>query len=244
MKSRKPIIGITLDSAIDSEKNKYSLFPWYALRKNYSDCVIKAGGVPIMIPYTSESIDEIIDVIDGLIIPGGDEDIHPQFYNEEITSSKVKTNNGRAGFELKLLKRALERDMPFLGICNGMQILNVACGGSLIQHIPDYHSSNINHEQPVPKDVPSHLININTGTILAGLAANNLQTNVNSTHHQAVKDLGRNLIVSAVAPDGIVEAIESTVHNYAIGVQWHPEYLNSDLDFNLFKNLVRFSNTF
>jgi putative glutamine amidotransferase len=76
MKSRKPIIGITLDSAIDSEKNKYSVHPWYALRKNYANCVIKAGGIPVMLPYDPESVGEIIDMIDALIIPGGDEDIH------------------------------------------------------------------------------------------------------------------------------------------------------------------------
>jgi putative glutamine amidotransferase len=241
MKSRKPIIGITLDSAIDSEKNKYSVFPWYALRKNYADCVIKAGGIPIMLPYDPESVDEIIDMIDALIIPGGDEDIHPKFYDEEITSDKVKTNEMRASFELKLMKQVLEKDMPFLGICNGMQILNVACGGSLIQHIPDYHSSDINHEQPSPKHVASHLINIKSGTKLASIANNNLETEVNSTHHQAVKSLGRDLIISAIAPDGIIEAIESKVHKYVIGVEWHPEYLNSELDFNLFRNLVEIS---
>jgi len=244
MKSRRPVIGITLDSANDSEKYKYSAFPWYALRKNYVDCVIKAGGIPVLIPYTSESTDEIIDIIDGLIIPGGDEDINPRFYNEKISSDKVKTNDERAGFELELVKQVLERNIPYLGICNGMQLLNVVCDGTLIQHIPEYIASDINHEQPAPKHIPTHLINISPGTILAGLASNNLQTNVNSTHHQAVKDLGKGLIVSATAPDGIIEAIESKAHKYAIGVEWHPEYLNSELDFNLFKSLVEVSALF
>jgi putative glutamine amidotransferase len=244
MKSKRPVIGITLDSASDSEKYKYAAFPWYALRENYVDCVIKAGGIPILIPYALESIDEIINIIDGLIIPGGDEDINPQFYNEKISSNKVKVNDTRASFEIELLKRVLAENIPYLGICNGMQLLNVLCGGTLIQHIPDYIASDINHEQPAPKYVPTHLININPGTILASLAGNNLQTDVNSTHHQAVKDLGHGLIISATAPDGIIEAIESKVHKYAVGVEWHPEYLNSELDFNLFKCLVRVSSIF
>ena len=238
MKPRKPIIGITLDSAIDSEKNKYSAFPWYALRKNYVDCVTLAGGIPVLLPHDLKALDEVVSIIDALIVPGGDEDINPRFYSEEIISSKVKTNDVRAEFEIELVRRVLEQDIPFLGICNGMQILNVVCGGSLIQHIPDYHKSDINHEQSAPKHIPSHPINIMQGTKLANIAKGSLKAEVNSTHHQAVKDLGRGLTVSATAPDGIIEAIESLNHRFAIGVEWHPEYLNSELDLNLFKKLV------
>ena len=238
MKFKKPIIGITIDSANDSDNYRYSAFPWYALRRNYADCVIKAGGIPIMLPYNLESIDEITDYIDALIVPGGDEDINPRFYNEEITSSKVKTNDLRAEFEIELVKRALEKNMPFLGICNGMQILNVVSGGTLIQHIPDHHESDINHEQPVPKDIPSHSIDISPGTRLARIAGDNLKARVNSTHHQGVKELGEGLVISAIAQDGIIEAVESNSHKYALGIQWHSEYLNSELDFNLFKSLI------
>jgi putative glutamine amidotransferase len=234
---RKPIIGITLDSAKDSDKTKYSLFPWYALRQNYCDSVIKAGGIPILLPYNHEAIDDMLGVIDGLIMPGGDEDINPKFYNQQILSDKVKVNDQRANFEFKLLKEALSRDIPFLGICGGMQMLNVVCGGDLIQHIPDYIESEINHEQPHPKDIPSHSINIKLDTLLARIA-NSYEWMVNSTHHQAVCSVGQGLIVSATASDNIIEAIESQNHRFVVGVEWHPEYLNTELDLNLFKNLI------
>ncbi len=288
-KVQKPVIGITLDLAQNSEKYRYASFPWYALRQNYADSVVKAGGVPLMIPY-SEDYDRILDLIDGLIIPGGDEDINPAMYGQEITSNRVKPNDARGTFEFKLLQKALERDMPFLGICNGMQLLNVVLGGTLIQDIPDYFASRhedgvilpihrlnqangfqseaaetymkyvrkdesckirldhlkmgigiINHEQPAPKHIPSHIITIKPNTILAELAAGDTEFMVNSTHHQAVGKLGDGLIASAIAPDGIIEAIESTKHKFAVGVEWHPEYLLSGLDLKLFTMLVSYT---
>lgn len=237
--TKKPVIGITLDFVNDSAKYKYSIFPWYALRQNYADCIVKAGGIPIMLPYNYEAIDDMLDFIDGLMIPGSDEDIHPRFYGQQLTASRVTTQGQRAAFEIAITKKALDRNLPFLGICNGMQILNVACGGDLMQEITErVTSSNIIHEQPHPKNIPSHAINIKPGTILASLASNSLEAQVNSTHHQAVDRIGAGLIVSANAPDGVVEAIESTMHNFVLGVEWHPEYLNSDLDLNVFKKLV------
>ena len=239
---KKPVIGITLDLTRNSEKYKYASSPWYALRKNYADSILEAGGIPIMVTYSHDSIDTILKLIDGLVIPGGDEDIDPKFYNQQIISDKVRTNNERAEFELALTKRALAKNLPFLGICGGMQVLNVALGGSLIQHIPDYLQSEINHEQPPPKDIPSHPIIIKPQTILSKLADGHDEIMVNSTHHQAVDKVGNGLIVSAVAPDSIIEAIESPNHKFVIGVEWHPEYLNSNnLDFNLFKGLINVS---
>lgn len=234
---KNPVIGITLDLVSDSEKYKYARFPWYALRQNYANSVIKAGGIPVMIPYQMGAIDDILNMIDGLIIPGGDEDINPKFYGQTVQSDKVKTNDERGLFELTLLQKALEVDKPFLGICNGMQLLNVVLGGTLIQHIPDFAPSDINHEQPDPKDVPSHLIHIKEGTMLASLSTQK-ELLVNSTHHQGIDKLGDGLVASAIAPDGIIEAIESSRHKFALGALWHPEYLNSELDMNLFSALI------
>ncbi|MGI4775504.1 MAG: gamma-glutamyl-gamma-aminobutyrate hydrolase family protein [Janthinobacterium lividum] len=236
-KIRKPIIGITLDLAKNSDQYMYSIFPWYAVRQNYADCIIKAGGLAIMIPYDPNSIDEIADLIDGLLIPGGDGDVNPKFYGHQIISDRVKVNDQRASFELELAKNVMERNMPLLGICNGMQVLNVACGGTLIQNIPDYIESSINHEQSAPKHIPSHSIDIKPNTILASMTDYNEHL-VNSTHHQAIGEVSEHLIVSATAPDGIIEALESPNHEFVLGVEWHPEYLNSDLDFELFKRLV------
>ena len=239
--NKKPVIGISLDFVEKNDKHKYSLFPWYAIRQNYADSIMQVGGVPIMIPYQHDNIDNILEIIDGLIIPGGHEDINPKFYNQEITSDKITTNDTRASFEFALLKKALERNMPFLGICNGMQLLNIVLGGDLIQDIQDHFQNKgiINHEQPHPKYVPSHSITIKPGTILSKISGELKEADVNSTHHQAIGNIGEGLIISAYAEDGIVEAIESLNHKFAIGVEWHPEYLNqNNIDLALFKALI------
>ena len=233
---KKPIIGITLDLASNTGKYSYAWRPWYALRRDYSDIITKAGGIPIFLPYCVD-INELLDVIDGLVIPGGDGDINPKFYGQKITSDKVKANDERTSFELALVTEAMKRDMPIFGICFGLQIINVALGGTLIQHIPDTHQSDINHEQPAPKHVPTHPINIEDGTLLSTLSeSNNIE--VNTTHHQAIDKVGKGLTVSAKAPDGIIEAVESANHRFLIGVQWHSEYQNTNLDAQLFKRLV------
>ncbi len=240
MLKKKPIIGITLDLVNNSEKYNYASFPWYALRQNYADSVIKAGGIPLMLPYQHDSIEEILSIIDGLIVPGGDEDIHPKFYNQDFTSDRTITNDQRDNFEILITKKVLEKNIPFLGICRGMQLLNIVCGGDLIQHLPNYVSdTGINHEQAHPKHILSHKIIITPKTLLATLS--NAETcMVNSTHHQAVGKLGNGLIVSATAPDGIIEAIESISHRFVMGVEWHPEYLNpNNLDSNIFKALIQ-----
>lgn len=243
MTLKKPVIGITLDLANNNENYRYSSFPWYVLRQNYAESVIQASGIPLMIPY-QEDADTILQLIDGLILPGGDEDINPKVYGHDITSHKTTPNEARDNFEFLIAKKAIALDMPILGICRGMQLLNIAFGGTLIQHIPDYlhlrpSESVINHEQPLPKHVVSHLIDIKPHTILAQLAGDLSETMVNSTHHQAVWQVGEEMRVSATAPDGIIEAIEAINHKFIVGVEWHPEYLNNNgLDAKLFKALI------
>ena len=236
MNHRKPVIGITLDSAVDSAKYSYAPKPWYALRRGYSDYINEIGGTAVLIPYSSD-IDAYISLIDGLIIPGGDEDINPKFYGQVTVSDKVTTNDERAEFELALCAAALKSNMPVLGICNGLQVINTHFGGTLFQHLPDSVASEINHEQPAPKHVPTHEIVIEKGSMLSGLTTDEI-VRVNSTHHQAIDKVGDGLIVSAKAPDGVIEAVEAPNYKYVIGVEWHPEHLNSELDRNLFKKLV------
>lgn len=236
---KKPVIGIFLDINSDSEKYSYAPLPWYALRACYSDNVEKLGGLPVMLPY-NQDIDSTLNLIDGLIIPGCDEDINPKFYGHEIKSDKVKTKDPRAEYELEFTKRALMQNMPILGICNGLQLINTIFGGTLIQHIPDHYQTNLNHEQSPPKNIPTHSVIIKNDTLLAGMAQAT-EIMVNSTHHQAIDIVGSGLLVSGVAPDGIIEAIESKDYKFLVGVQWHAEYLNSELDVNLFKKLIEFS---
>ena len=236
---KKPIIGISLDYQNDSEEYSYAKFPWYALRANYSDAVSAAGGFPIMLPFDESAIEDALDLIDGLIVPGGDWDIDPVFYEQKIMSETVLINHRRTAYDMKLMKKALMRDMPVLGICYGMQLMNVIAGGSLIQDLPSFRRTDINHEQPHPKDALWHDIDIVRGTKLWEIGKRAASARVNSTHHQAIDRIGKNIIVSANARDGIIEAIESSVHRFAIGVEWHPEYQSIDLDKNIFKELVK-----
>jgi len=238
---KKPIIGISLDLQNDNEEYSYAHFPWYALRAHYSDAVSNAGGLPVMLPFDESAIDETLDLIDGLIVPGGDWDIDPTFYGQKIMSDTVIINHRRTAYDMKLMERALDRDMPVLGICYGMQLMNVLAGGSLIQDLPSFRKTDINHEQPHPKNALWHDINIVKNTKLWEIASHASLVKVNSTHHQAIDMVGKNIMVSATATDGIIEAIESTVHKFAVGVEWHPEYQSIDLDKNIFKELVRVS---
>lgn len=240
---KKPIIGIVLDLVSGCPLGtSYSERPFYALRRDYSDIVTKYGGIPLFLPYCAE-IDDLLKMIDGLIIPGGDEDINPKFYGQEITSSKVKVNDKRASFELALVKKALEIDIPILGICNGLQVINVVLGGTLIQHIPDSFPSHINHEQPHPKNIPTHPVIIEKNTFVSTLCSSSI-FEVNTTHHQAIDKIGAGIKISAKAPDGIIEAIELPGYRFVVGVQWHSEYQNTELDKNLVKRLIEESKKF
>ena len=160
---KNPVIGITLDA----ENNQhYSKFPWYASRRNYSDSVVLAGGIPLFLPHNLNMIDKFIAIIDGIIITGGDFDIDPKIYGETIVSEKVSTKDDRTKFEFEITKKAIKIGLPILGICGGQQLLNVVLGGTLIQHIPDSIKGEINHEQPNPRDEPSHQIDIIKNTKL------------------------------------------------------------------------------
>lgn len=238
----KPVIGISLDLLEDDHKYSYSLFPWYALRRNYSDAVSQHGAIPIFLPCDAENIEHILSLIDGLIIPGGDWDIDPKFFNERVLSERVILNHERTKYDILLAQKALERNISFLGICYGMQLMNVIKGGSLIQDIKEMVPGSLNHEQPHPKNVPSHAISIIEGTKLFDIAKCQKEHMVNSTHHQAIKALGNDLVVSAMSPDGIIEAIESTNHKFAIGIEWHPEYCYSELDKSIFQAFINSCN--
>lgn len=241
---KKPIIAISLDSQPGALTNSYSEYPFYALREDYANAVTSCGGVPVMLPFDNSSIDEVLSIADGLIIPGGDYDIDPKFYGEEILNDTVIINHPRTNYDMKLLEKALAKNMPFLGICYGMQLMNVFFGGSLIQDLHTQRKDAIEHTQPMPKNAPWHDINIEPQSKLAEIADGKLVHKVNSTHHQALDKVGQNLISSATAPDGIIEAIESTKHKFAIGVEWHPEYQNTELDIALFKAFIEVASTY
>ncbi len=230
----KPVIGITLD---EEEEKTYSKYPWYAARKNYSESIEIAGGVAIFLPNNEKAINQYLTFIDGLLVTGGDFDIDPQIYGQERKSA-LRIKNSRTDFEFKITKKAIKNKIPVLGICGGQQLINVVLGGTLVQHIPDITNSNINHEQPNPRNEPSHTVHIKKNTMLFN-SVKSTKMFVNSAHHQAVDKLGKNLIISAVSEDGIIEAIETKTSNYCLGVQWHPEFLIDKKDIYVIRSLIK-----
>lgn len=229
-----PVIGITLDR---EEPGGYSKFPWLALRENYARAVADAGGLPVLLPHQPERIPEYLDLVQGLIVSGGAFDIDPALFGAAERHATVATKEARTAFELGIARGALDREMPILGICGGQQLLHVALGGTLIQHIPDEIPGALAHEQPNPRDEPGHRVRILPGTRLHDIVGAD-ELAVNSAHHQAAKDVPIGVRVSAIADDGVIEAIESVDRQFCIGVQWHPEFVLSEGDARLFAAFV------
>ena len=231
---KKPIIGITLDS---EKKSHYSNFPWYALRENYLSSVFKLKAIPFPILHEKKLINEISKIIDGLIITGGDFDINPKLYKNRKLGAK-NTKHKRTNFELGIFNKFFDLNKPILGICGGAQLINVACGGTLIQDIKYNKKYKIEHEQKNPRNQVSHSISIKDNTKLNRICNSN-KINVNSAHHQSVKKIGENFIASAYAKDGIIECIEHKSHKWCVGVQWHPEFFITKYDKKIFIDFVK-----
>ncbi len=229
-----PLIGITLDS---EDPGGYSRFPWYAARQNYFAAVAEAGGLPFALPHLVEHVPAYLDTIAGLVVTGGAFDVDPALFGADSRHASVRLKQARTEFELAITKGALARDMPILGICGGEQLLAVALGGALIQHIPDEVESPLAHEQPNPRSEPGHAVSIEPGTLLARIAGTETIP-VNSAHHQAVKSIPAPARVNALAPDGVIEGIELPGRRFCLGVQWHPEFTISPADAAIFRAFV------
>lgn len=221
MSIKKPLIGVTLDA---EAPGGYSKYPWYALRANYAEAIAACGGLPIGLPHDPACALDLLDRLDGLVVTGGAFDVDPALYGDGARHPTVSLKENRTQAELALLHGALARDMPVLGICGGEQLLAVALGGTLIQHIPDSVTDALEHEQPNPRHEAGHAVAVTPGTRLhAIVGAATMQ--VNSAHHQAVRGAGPHAVVNAVAPDGVVEGLEDARYRFCLGVQWHPEFL-------------------
>jgi putative glutamine amidotransferase len=229
----RPRVGLTLDA---EKPGGYSAYPWYALRANYADAVAVAGGLPLCLPHLPAEASAMLDAIDALIVTGGAFDVSPALYGAPDTHASVTLKETRTEAELLLLQGAMARGLPVLGICGGMQLLAVALGGTLIQHIPDSVPGALPHEQPNPRDEPGHTVRIAPGTHLHQVVGADSMA-VNSSHHQAVRDPGR-AAVNALAPDGVIEGIEDRTGAFCIGVQWHPEFSIDPGDTRLFAALI------
>ena len=230
----KPRIAITLELSIKGSKRLSFLDLAYA------ECVKEAGGLPLHLPPlpSVDFIPEALSLIDGLVLTGG-ADIHPSYYREEISAPVVLSPDQRTDFDLALFQAALHGDKAILAICHGMQIVSIALGGSLYQDIPTQITGAMEHRGKKDSSPARHGVTIEAGSRLAEIMAGIPRLEICSTHHQAVKDLGKNLRVVSRAPDGIVEGIELSGHPKLIGVQWHPEKdPQSEATRRLFKALV------
>ncbi|MFT8243874.1 gamma-glutamyl-gamma-aminobutyrate hydrolase family protein [Roseomonas sp. BN140053] len=231
----RPVIGLTLDA---EEAGGWSKLPWYAIRQNYLSAVAEAGGLPVALPHLPELAESYLDGLDGLVVTGGAFDVDPALYGSADRHPTVTLKGMRTEFELAILRGALARDLPVLGICGGEQLLAVALGGTLIQHIPDTVPDALPHEQPEPRTIPGHSVSVVPGTLLSRVVGGAATLAVNSSHHQAVETAGTGAVVSGTAPDGVIEAIEHPGYRFCLGVQWHPEYAVDPHDPDIFTAFV------
>jgi len=196
--------------------------------EDYRQAILHVGG-EVRIVDASMSVDDALQGVDGLMLTGGD-DVAPSRYGEPSHETVVEAEPGRDEFEIALVNAARARELPLLAICRGVQVLNVACGGTLVQDIPSQVRGALPHSLKVPPNEPyslAHEVWLDKDTLLSRLMCERLSDadacEVNSRHHQAVKDVARGFKVSATAPDGVIEAIEDPAVRFCLGVQWHPE---------------------
>ena len=230
-----PLIGITTYGQDESGK-----FP---LPREYVDSVRRAGGIPVLLAPGETDVVGVLQRIDGLILAGGG-DIDPKRYDGDPHAAIYMTDDERDTTEFALAREAIERHMPLLAICRGTQIVNVVCGGTLYEHLPDALGDAVEHRipPPNPRELASptqHPIRVEPDSRLAALLGVT-QFAAASWHHQAVRDVGRDLEVVAHAPDGAVEALEMPTHPWLFAVQWHPELTagNDRVQQTLFAELV------
>ncbi len=189
----------------------------FCINKNYCTAISDFGQTPVLISnFNLQAIDKIISVADGILFTGGG-DIHAKFFNQRLHPKASDINIARDEFELKLCMKAIQKNLPVLGICRGIQIINIALGGNIFQHING-------HMQNIPRDLAAHNVYLKSDTKLFKLIGQK-KMQVNSLHHQAVNILGKDLKISGFAEDGIIEAIEMPSKKFVMGLQWHPESL-------------------
>lgn len=219
-----PVIGIT--ASIDHRAAAFG--ETYSLTRKYAEGVVQAGGVPLIVPHNLDeaALRVMLDRLDGVVLSGGG-DMDPMLFGEERHPATCEIEPERDRLEMMLTRWLVERDIPFLAICRGIQVLNVALGGSLVQDIPSQVPEALPHSfdrQTTPRGYLAHPVKISPQSHLADIMQLE-EAQTNSWHHQSIKRVADGLHVSALAPDGVIEAVEVPGRRYAIAVQWHPEWM-------------------
>lgn len=233
---KKACIGLTPSHNTDTHD--------ISMRPTYLRAITAAGGVPVVLPLEAprEDFRQLVEALDGFLFTGGP-DIHPFLFGEQTLAHCGNVSPARDEAELALLSLVMSARKPLLGICRGIQTINIGLGGTIYQDIPSQlqksSSFPIAHQQPFYYHLPAHRVDIQPDTQLFRIAKAPI-IQVNSMHHQSVKDVAPGLVVSGYAPDGVIEAIEKPDYPYLLAVQWHPEYLweKDPVAQNIFKAFV------
>jgi putative glutamine amidotransferase len=243
MFSRQPLVGVST-SEVRSPGDRQPVAQGepprteLALGERYLDAIRVAGGMPVILaPVQADSVEELIGRLDAVCLSGGP-DLHPSAYGTLPHDELGPTEPALDEFELALARAAVARGIPVLGICRGMQVLNVAMGGSLHQHLPD-HEGGVEHRQQRPSGQPTHRVTLGRASRLTKVIGRRY-VEVNSFHHQGLHAIGKGLAIAGHAPDGHVEAIEAPGRRFTFGVQWHAECLvDRPEHLALFRGLIR-----
>ena len=225
----KPVIGITPSPSEDALP--HGTFLRYSMSSSYTNAVLAAGGIPVILPPQDDHAAALLDAVDGLLLSGGG-DVDPARYGDyDVHPATYGVDAARDRFELELIGHALQRDLPLLCICRGVQVLNVALGGTLLQDVESQHPGSATipgahrqHHAGLTTDASCHLATLVAGTSVSALFGA-ADVAVNSFHHQVIKNLAPSLEVAAYSPDGLIEAVTVPGKTFAIGVQWHPEMM-------------------
>ncbi len=219
----KPLIGILLN---DGGQGGYSEYPWYALRQNYSEVIAQSGGIPVFIGHDVEAIEDYLKVLDGVVLSGGDFVTPPQAYTVGLDKDYLPKRHTREHIEFALIKKGYDANLPVLGICAGMQQMNIALGGTVYENLKKSLNTPINHRNEV-RHKTHHSVEISPNSKLYHVVKAN-QLEVNSNHNAGINKVSPKLTVTARAPDGVIESFEAQNKRFFIGVMWHPEYVLSD----------------
>jgi len=231
----KPFIGLTTTHTSKSSKT-----PKYGVNVLYAKAISSAGGLPVLIPLnlSEDDLDSLIFNLDGILFTGGN-DIDPRQYGNSSHRKVEGVDEERDRVEIHLVKKLISSSKPFLGICRGFQVINVAMGGTLYGHLPDQFPGNVIHDNhDLPRNFIAHSVSVDTDNCLSKIFSST-QAEVNSLHHQGVRRLASELLPAAYAPDNLIEAFELPRYPFGLAVQWHSEELQEvEIMRNLFQAFV------